>query len=202
MKQTIWRWFTLIELIVAMSIFSIIMVSVLSVFIFSSQMSTRVELNRVMQENIKNVLEDIAEGVRKDGIIGVRNFSETCTTFKNAGAVVDSKTALCLQGAEYMIGFKNGANFEVVSNVASYCSNPDNVCYIIKKEAAGGFYPLTNSFVTFEDIRFTLSNTELPKLTIHLTARPSIRKWLSLDLIQGTRIFIQTSLSERLIETK
>jgi len=41
------------------------MVAVISIFLFSSQMSARVELNRLMQENIKNVVEDIAEEVRK-----------------------------------------------------------------------------------------------------------------------------------------
>jgi len=41
------------------------MISVIAIFLFSSQMSTRVELNRLMQENIKNVFEDIAENVRK-----------------------------------------------------------------------------------------------------------------------------------------
>jgi len=53
--------FTLIELIVAISIFAVIMVSVMSIFLFSSQMSARVEIQRTMQENIKNVMEDIAE---------------------------------------------------------------------------------------------------------------------------------------------
>jgi len=53
--------FTLIELIVAISIFGIIMISVMSIFLFSSQMSARVEIQRIMQENIKNVVEDISE---------------------------------------------------------------------------------------------------------------------------------------------
>jgi hypothetical protein len=44
------------------------MISVMSIFLFSSQMSSRVELNRLLQENIKNVVEDIAENVRKNGI--------------------------------------------------------------------------------------------------------------------------------------
>lgn len=61
--------FTLVEILVAMSILAIMMVSILSVFLFSSQMSHLVDLNRVTQENMKNVLEDISESIRKDGII-------------------------------------------------------------------------------------------------------------------------------------
>jgi len=63
--------FTLIELIVAITIFSMIMISVLSIFILSSQMSSTIELTRVMQENVKNSFEDIAESVRKNDITDV-----------------------------------------------------------------------------------------------------------------------------------
>jgi hypothetical protein len=49
-------------------IFGIMMISVMSIFLFSSQMSARVELNRALQENIKNVVENIAEDIRKSGI--------------------------------------------------------------------------------------------------------------------------------------
>jgi len=63
--------FTLIELIVSMTIFTIIMVSVMSIFIFSSQLSGKIEINRVLQENIKNVVETIAEDVRKNRLVGV-----------------------------------------------------------------------------------------------------------------------------------
>lgn len=75
--------FTLVEILVAMSILAIMMVSILSVFLFSSQMSHLVDLNRVTQENMKNVLEDISESVRKEGIIGVRDFNpvDACDTF-------------------------------------------------------------------------------------------------------------------------
>jgi prepilin-type N-terminal cleavage/methylation domain-containing protein len=74
--------FTLIEIIIAMSIFGIIMVSVLSIFLFSSQMSTRVEMNRIMQENIKNVTEDIAENIRKSNLSDVipDNLANSCST--------------------------------------------------------------------------------------------------------------------------
>jgi len=59
----------LIELIVAITIFALIMVSVISVFIFSSSLSQKIEINRVMQENIKNVVETIAEDVRQNKIV-------------------------------------------------------------------------------------------------------------------------------------
>jgi hypothetical protein len=42
------------------------MVSVMMIFINSTDISAKSEINRVMQENIKNVVETIAEDVRKN----------------------------------------------------------------------------------------------------------------------------------------
>jgi hypothetical protein len=76
-------------------IFGIMMISVMSIFLFSSQMSARVEINRVMQENIKNVVEDIAENIRKNGIDGVRNFNgPTCLMVDAANTFLTGST-LC-----------------------------------------------------------------------------------------------------------
>jgi len=86
MKNTIsHKAFTLIELIVSITIFGIIMISVMSIFIFSSQMSQRVELNRLMQENIKSVVEDIAEELRKGEILDVSS-----TTLHDCGLSFNS----------------------------------------------------------------------------------------------------------------
>ena len=80
-----------------MSILAIMLVSILSVFLFSSQMSHLVDLNRVTQENMKNVLEDISESVRKDGIIGVRNFADlNCSAFSQNILNSQSGVTLCV----------------------------------------------------------------------------------------------------------
>jgi prepilin-type N-terminal cleavage/methylation domain-containing protein len=58
--------FTLVEVIVAITILSIIMISVLVVFISGSDVSAKIDIQRGMQENIKNIVETIAEDVRKN----------------------------------------------------------------------------------------------------------------------------------------
>ena len=40
-------WFTLVEVIVAVTIFSIIMISVMFIFVNSTQLSMKVDINRV-----------------------------------------------------------------------------------------------------------------------------------------------------------
>jgi prepilin-type N-terminal cleavage/methylation domain-containing protein len=58
--------FTLIEILVSLTILSIIMVSVLFIFMNSTNLSAKSEINRVMQENIKNVIETISEDIRNN----------------------------------------------------------------------------------------------------------------------------------------
>jgi type II secretory pathway pseudopilin PulG len=58
--------FTLIEIIIAITIFMIVMVSVIQIFLISSQLTNKVDINRQVQENIKNLTETIAEDIRKN----------------------------------------------------------------------------------------------------------------------------------------
>lgn len=195
--------FTLVEILVAMSILAIMMVSILSVFLFSSQMSHLVDLNRVTQENMKNVLEDISESIRKDGIIWVRDFSDSnCADFSQNILNSESGSTLCLIYWEYTLWYKNATwDFLPVQDVSSYCGDIQNVCYIIKKDYGGDWYPLTNSFLSFQKMDFILLNPDLPKLSLLLEARPAIGKGITPEVIEKNVIRVQTTLTERLIET-
>jgi len=60
--------FTLVEILIAVTIFSIIMISVLMIYITATDISKKYDINREMRNNIKSVVEDIAEEVRKNDI--------------------------------------------------------------------------------------------------------------------------------------
>lgn len=196
--------FTLIELIVSITIFSVIMVSVMAIFLFASQMSTRVELNRTMQENIKNVLEDIAEQVRSSGIEGVA--TELDATCKKSPDMMSAHkwTQLCINGGtRYVLGTQNAGSgvWERSSDILGDCWDIDDICHILKRDSLWDYYPLTNSFLNFERLDFYISNTKLPQVSITLVARPSYKKGLSIDIIENNTISVQTTLGQRLIET-
>ena len=194
-------WFTLIEVIVSITIFSIMMVSVMSIFLFASQMSTRVEINRVMQENLKRVIEDIAENMRIEWLTGVRDFEGSCKKPDTSNTIV-SAIWLCTWSKKYTLGYKEeNGGFSVVSNIAEQCWGLEDICYILKKSESWDYFPLSNSFIHFENIEFTISNIDTSKLTIQITARPAIRKGLSSEIVKNNYIYIQTTLSQRLIKT-
>jgi len=48
--------FTLIEIIVSITIFMIVIVSITAIFIISTDISKKADINRTMQENTKNHL--------------------------------------------------------------------------------------------------------------------------------------------------
>jgi prepilin-type N-terminal cleavage/methylation domain-containing protein len=58
--------FTLIEVLVSITIFSIMMISVISIYIISTDITLKSDINRIMQENLKNVSNKIAEDIRKN----------------------------------------------------------------------------------------------------------------------------------------
>jgi len=194
--------FTLIELIVAISIFGIIMISVMSIFLFSSQMSARVEIQRIMQENIKNVVEDISEWVRINGLSGVLPDGgvDACTW----SWISLTGTKLCLNNSiQYSIWYEDAwwSSWVRATDILNDCGNISDRCHVLKKDATGGYYPLSNSFIHFENISFVIVPGDIPKLLLHMTVRPSSNKGLASTIIKNNRIFIQTVLSERLVKT-
>jgi len=195
--------FTLIELIVAITIFAMIMTSVMSIFLFSSQMSTRVELSRSMQENVKNVVEDIAEWIRKHGIEWVRSYSEACAMV--GGTITLEKTWLCLKnGNEYIIWKETTpGTWLPVDNLSSECGGVEGNCRIIKRDSPGDtFYPMTNNFVSIKNLTFLLANEKKPRVTMNIELTPAAKKWLAPEIIENNTFHVQTTLSERVIQTK
>lgn len=199
--------FTLIELIVAITIFAMIMISVLSIFILSSQMSSTIELTRVMQENVKNSFEDIAEWVRKNDIIDVSEVWTTCWSFATGSG---SKLCIWNNGiteTEYYL-----ANWDSVTGnwigisdftmCQDYDEDIDSICRLVKNEIGSDPIPLTNNLVAFESLEFIVENPDVPRITMRATLRPSYRSGVSPQIVENNILYIQSTLSERTIITK
>lgn len=176
------------------------MVSVISIFIFASQLSAKIEINRVMQENIKNVIETIAEDVRENGVSGVSASkpSPDCTLLSPNLSVWDK---LCTRENEYFL-----ATYDKTLDVfiradlwVGDCSDVVSECVLVKKTPTS-LFPLTNSFISFRDMKFYATGNEIPKVTLTFHVQPSLRKWVRANLIQENEIFFQTTISERLID--
>ena len=204
-KKISYSWFTLIEIIVALTIFSLIMISVMTVFYLISQMSTRVNLERHMQENVKNALDIISEDIRRWKILWVRDFGlATCLNPNNNHW--DYSHILCLSRwstkIEIGLGEKNETSWWNVVNNIDNCEDIRKQCHIIKKETDWDWYPLTNSMSHITYLNFTFWNTEHPKVMIQLGMRPAILQGMASNIIEWQEIIVQTTISERFIQQR
>ena len=197
-KNILHTWFTLIEVIVAVTVFSLIMISVMTIFYLASQMNTRIELQRHMQENIKNTLDIIAQDIRTWSIKWVRQFEASCVITEGENSHI-----LCLSQwvntIEVWLGKKISENSWNIIHNPSDCLDISSQCYILKRENNKEWYPLTNSMSHISHLDFTFGNTKHPKVMIALGIRPALLKGLASNLLEAQEIKLQTTLSERFI---
>ena len=187
--------FTLIEIVISLTILSIIMVSVMMIFINTTDISAKSEINRVMQENIKNVVETIAEDIRKNWIVWVSNsLISNCDFTLDVWSYYKKWTKLCTGGiwnnyflAKEVIWW----TYIRVDNILD-CDEINENCRIVKN-----WDPLTNSFASVKTLKFYISKDYVPKVTINITMQPSVRKWVKANLIKENKIVFQTTISTR-----
>lgn len=196
-KQNLNYWFTLVEVLVSITIFSIMFISIIWIYIISTDISMKSDINRVMQENLKNLASKISEDIRKDWIKWVSSSTiDTCdfdkTTLKNY-KVWDK---LCAKsGNIYYLAKKDLVLWEYYRVSDSLeCSWLTDNCVI----AMWPNEPLTNSYVSIKELKFYISDDSVPKVTINIVLQPSIKKWVKPDMIKDSKIIFQTTISERL----
>lgn len=196
-------WFTLIELIITITIASIIIVSVVDVFILSTDISMKTDINRNMQKNIKNVVEFIAEDIRKNWVgswVAV-DLSADCTLLPSWTNNYSTWSKLCNSSwNEYYLAMQRDYTTRQTNKQCLDNAINNDRCTIIVNDGLEKS-PLSNSSVTFTNLVFYLSNDKIPKVTISFTAKPALWKWVKANLIKDTEIKFQTTITERFIKS-
>lgn len=198
------NWFTLVELVISITIMSIIIISVMDIFILSNDISYKADINRNMQKNIKNVVETIAEDLRKSWVSGgdadvwVGGSIWSCI-FPSSSSIYLTWSKLCTNSLnKYYLATKESSWYQIVDD-ESKCLSLNNVCRIVVNDASW-VNPLSNDSVTFTNLTFYVSNSDPTKVTISFKARPSAKKWVKPNLIKDNIIDFQTTITERFIK--
>lgn len=190
--------FTLIEVIVSITILAIVLISVFAVFFLASDLSNKADVNRLMQENIKNIVETISEDVRKNWI----KICDTWTDCHNfpSDALYISWNDLYVWENHYYLAKKDiiSDSYTRVFDSNSCASIKDN-CSMIR-ESSSWQDLISNSWVQFSDLKFYISRDFEPKVTINFTILPATWKWIKSNLIESNRILFETTVSERLYD--
>ncbi len=183
-------WFTLVEVVVSVTIFSIIIISMISIYVLSSDTSLKSDINRAMHENIKSVITDISEDIMKNNILWVSyDVMDSCWFSISGNYKVWDK--LCISSLnDYYLAKKSLWTYIRVDKFS--CENLDDQCYIVKN-----WNPLTNSLVSVKDLQFYVSSENINKATIKIIMQPTIKAWVKPDLIKNNKIIFQTTISER-----
>lgn len=184
-------WFTLIEVVVSVAIFSIIVISMISIYILSSETSLKSDINRAMHENIKSVVSEISEDIIKNSITWVsQNVLDWCS-FSITWSNYKSWNKLCILWNDYYIAKENLWIYTRIDDI-SYCQQLENQCYIVKN-----WELLTNSLVTVKSLNFKVSKSYVPKVTINIILQPTIKSWVRPHLIEQNKLIFQTTISGR-----
>ncbi|MDD2907957.1 MAG: prepilin-type N-terminal cleavage/methylation domain-containing protein [Candidatus Gracilibacteria bacterium] len=189
MKKNI-KAFTLVEVVVSVTIFSIIMISIISIYILSSDTSLKSDINRAMHENIKSVVTEISEDIIKNNILGVSiDTLDTCSFATSTSYKHGSK--LCTAGLnDYYLAKKTNSGYIRVDNLS--CEPITEQCFIVKNGK-----PLTNSLVTVKNLDFYVSSLFVNKATIKIILQPTIKAGVKPNLIENNKLIFQTTISER-----
>ena len=204
------RAFTLVEILISMTIFSIIMISVMMIYVTATDISKKYDINREMRNNIKSVVEDIAEEVRKNDILWVKSDYIWIYNFSNW-----SWSRLKVKNwPEYRLVKYNKISLEEYEDLTATekewlspldnCLDIKDMCRIVKFDNLGvEIWPLSNSKVSFTNLSFNVSwSWAIPKVTLNFTARASIREWVRAELAKKTKIIFQTTISERALKVR
>lgn len=188
-------WFTLIELIISMTIGAIILLSVMSIFISSSDISNKIDISRAMQENTKNIVEVIAEDIRKNWINMCSTWEVNCHTIIGGNNYITT-SKLYVGASRYYLARKASSWDYVEVSDMTVCDDIMQECVLVKDAE-----PLSNSFVSVKNIHFTITNIWMPKVMISFVMKPSGKKWIKPKMIEDSELVFQTTITEHIIKS-
>lgn len=194
------KWaFTLVEVMISLAIFAIIMISVITIYLNSAQITLNADLNRMMQENIKNSIEQISEDVRKNWISDVSTSfpDDDCTWWSDTDGWYSVGDKLCTPNYRYYLASYNSVTWQWLRQNNTYCSNFKNTCSIYKEDTSAKIWQLTNSLVSVRNLDFYYSGDPVDMVTVNITLAPAVQKWLHTNFVQSNELKFQTTISKR-----
>ncbi len=202
--------FTLIELSIAMTMFSVLSIMIVMVYFNATNSARKLSMTRELSETAREITERIAEDVKNRGISvrqpGLDPSRPLWNTLDYTG-IGNEVLILGQPGNEhiYMYGKKSTVWLNPCDSVSA--QDPQIHCGLYLKEGSE-YYNLVDSFVPeeskkrvkIESLKFYISWDDLTsrKVTLNFTLTLMPRIWVPSSLIWTTKLHIQTTFSERI----
>ena len=215
--------FTLIEIIVALTILSLVMVSVFEIYSNIIALNKRLEVSRNLQENARNITETIAKDVRENGIaFGCYSLSATSafggsltagTEYSGSGTdILTVKVAPenCPSSSECFVSYY--LMHDNAATAPTKCAPTDQACYLGRQLPDGQRIRVTDSGVQLDGLRFFISGVDAKtfskntdsegKVTMSFRLSPAPRQGITPEIARALAIPIQTTITEKLYKSR
>lgn len=210
-------WFTLVELMIAMTIFGMMSVMVMTIYFSTTATTRKLDAQRQLAESAREIMERISEDVRVWWFSGSASPFDTTSThipwnrYDYSGS---GSEYLNLNNGRYVYGKKNGDNLTECINTTTENrkTDPRIHCglYFIDYSPTGiaRAYNLVDSFTPLEskkrvkitNLRFYVSGDGVNtahKVMLSMDLALIPRNGISATLASMTVLHIQTTISER-----
>jgi len=186
-------WFTLIEMIVSVTILSIIMLSIFVIYKNIVYANKKLELDRIIQENSRNIVETLATEIREKGI----NYNYYSILSEKLDYNGIGNTILAINNSwEYCMQKQKNA-------CAKECYKDNKGCYLWKLDSD---IKLSDENVSIKNLRFyisgnpdsaTFDDKQEWKVTIVFDLWITAGKWLNSEIIKDSSIHLQTTIGAK-----
>ncbi|MBC7503721.1 prepilin-type N-terminal cleavage/methylation domain-containing protein [Candidatus Gracilibacteria bacterium] len=201
--------FTLVELMIAMTIFGMMSVMVITIYFSTTQTSRSLNAQRELAETAREIIERISEDVRERGFGDNTAFDTNYALWKSYDYTGLGSEYLNLMSGRYVYGAKKISGMDPC--IGTKKTDPGTHCglyYVEYSDNGAAGYNLVDSYtpdesrkrVKIEDMRFYVSGDGLTtsrKVMMRLDLSLMPRNGISQSLVSTTKLHIQTTISER-----
>ena len=206
------KGFTLVEMVLATTIFAIMSTMVISIYMQTTSLSARLKATRYLSETAREITERIAEDVKERGLSGSVTIPPSTNIYWNGGSDYTQSGTEILgiwDGSKfYLYGIKDSSGINPCIDPAK--SNPKIHCglYIVNGTNYAWAYNLVDSFVPEEgkkrvkirDLKFYVSwdgNSTERKVTLVFVLALMPRIGVPNMNVSDSTLRVQTTISER-----
>lgn len=208
--------FTLVELIIGMTIFAVMSTMTILIYFNISESSRRLQISREISETTRQITEKINQEVQENKIFLDENFLQN---YKNSGFNENEILLIWREKIEkfFIYWKKDNSNSNISPCQDEDKKNPETNCGLFlatekpksdPNEATDyNYFNLVDSFrenenekrVKINDLKFEISGWEndVKKVALKMTVSLTKKSWIPNSLINGSKMEIQTTISER-----
>lgn len=206
--------FTLVELIIGMTIFAVMSTMTILIYFNISESSRRLQISREISETTRQITEKINQEVQENKIfikeINKDGNDSLLKKFNN----FDEKNLLAIgrdNNEKIFVLWKRLDDKNLAPCDSDDKNNPEKNCwlYLVKQNSdwSLNYFNLVDSFrenenekrVKINDLKFEISGWEndVKKVALKMTVSLTKKSWVPNSLINGSKMEIQTTISER-----